>query len=118
MRAGFASISIIPLLMASVSLRAQDSSPIAHGARVRVTAPSLGLEKLNGMWLAAERDTVRILAEPDGEVIAIPRRSISRLETYRGQKSRTLDGILMGGIGGGGASWDTVVGDFRGANSM
>lgn len=92
---------IILLPLTAASLRAQYPPDIDPGTRIRF-AHRLGPTRIvDGICQGIRHDTVRIMTEPTGEIVPIPVRSLGRLEVYRGKRSNTLVGAVLGAVGGG-----------------
>lgn len=73
---------------------------IAPGDRVRVTAPSMDLEKGVGTVAALETDTLVVNTGERADALEVPLADVTKLEVHRGQKSRTGRGALIGaGVG-------------------
>ena len=76
---------------------AQASSAIDTGTRVRVTAPVLGLDRREAVVEALRLDTLVLRTEA---TIAVPRTSLTRLETYSGRRGHPWRGAGIGALGG------------------
>lgn len=84
----------VPLM----SLSAQEPATIEPGARVRVTAPDLGLQRSVGTCLAVSNDSIRL--QGGAGILDIPLASMTALDVSRGRKSNALRGLLIGSIVG------------------
>jgi hypothetical protein len=71
--------------------------PVATGDRVRVWAPSVGVEGLVGTVLALRADTI-VVDNDEPLVLAIS--SLTRLEVSRDRQSRAGTGGIVGLVGG------------------
>jgi hypothetical protein len=81
---------------------APDTSEIAPGDAVRVTAPALGLDKWKGWYLSAGFDSVTVRAA-DSSVQTLPLEKIARLEVNHRNipsKGNAGAGAVLGGLGG------------------
>jgi len=109
---------------------AQWAGPLGAGTRVRVTAPSIVPEPVTGVFLSAERDSIRMTAHEGGFRMAIPMATVQQLEVSdgraRGRWARwgalagAIGGTLIGGSGGSGTDhaaddWGRVGGLLLGA---
>ncbi len=72
-------------------IRAQDSPPVAVGTRVRVTAPTLDIDKYDGTLQAWADDRVTV------DTLQVALAQLTRLDVYRGRKSNWGKGALIGG---------------------
>jgi hypothetical protein len=84
------------------SVIAQEPPPVQSGARVRVTAPRLGMSKQPATFQAIRGDTLVVLAD---STLHCPVEFVSELEVYRGRKSNSLLGAVIGA--GAGLVWAT-----------
>ncbi len=82
------------LLLTTSSPLAAQEAPVEPGARVRVTAPDLGINKYTGMLEGVEGDTLVV------DTLRLPLASVTRLEVHSGQKSRAGRGALIGAAAG------------------
>jgi len=80
---------------------------IDPGDRVRVTAPSLDLDKDVGTVASLVADTFVVEMEDRADALDVPFSHVTRLEVHRGQKSRAGAGALIG-AGAGAATGLTV----------
>lgn len=71
--------------------------PVALGDRVRVWAPSVGVESMVGTVLALRPDTIVI---EDGRHVVLAISSVTKLEVSRGTRSRARTGGMVGLIAG------------------
>ncbi len=81
------------VILASTPLttaRAQDSLPVTVGARVRVTAPTLDLDRHDGIVRAMDGDTLVV----DGLRASLA--SITRLDVHRGRGGHPVTGAVVG----------------------
>jgi hypothetical protein len=63
---------------------------------VRVTAPSLDLDKGVGTVAALETDTLVVNTEQRADALEVPLADVTKLEVHRGQKSKTGTSALIG----------------------
>jgi hypothetical protein len=94
------SLLAISLLVPLTTLPAQQSPPIERGSRIRVTAPSMGADKLVGTCMATGGDTLYVQAETQTTTLGIAVTSVTRLETSRGRKSHPWRGAGIGALSG------------------
>ena len=87
------------------NIHAQDSPPVAVGTRVRVTAPTLDIDKYDGTLQAFSGDTIvleRQQRERRGplmvDTLRVALTSLTRLDIHRGTRRNVGKGILWGGI--------------------
>ena len=80
---------------------------IDPGDRVRVTAPSLDLDKDVGTVAALVADTFVVELEDQADALDVPLSEVTRLEVHQGHKSRAGTGALIG-AGAGAATGVTV----------
>ena len=92
----------ISTLSPFVDLSAQEPAGIVPGARVRVTAPRLGMNRQPATFQAIRGDTLVVLAE---SILHCPVEFVSELEAYRGRKSNSGWGAVIGA--GAGLVWAT-----------
>lgn len=85
------------LLTAAVDLLAQGRPPVGPGDRVRLSAPSIGFDRVIATVFALKPDTLW-LQHP--EALAVPIVSITQLDVSRGQESRARQGSVIGLVGG------------------
>jgi hypothetical protein len=71
---------------------AQDSPPVTVGDRVRVTAPTLDIDKYDGTLQAWSDDGVTV------DTLQVALAQLTRLDVYRGQKGHALTGALVGAV--------------------
>lgn len=71
---------------------AQDSPPITVNDRVRVTAPTLDVDKYDGAVRAIDGDTLIV------DSLRVALTSVTRLDVHRGRKSNWMKGALIGGV--------------------
>ena len=100
MRAVVVSLLVLPLLVRSGSLSAQEPPPIEPGARVRVTVPDFGLEKSVGTCLALSNGSMQFLPQSGPSPRTIPVTAMTRLQVSRGRKSHIVGGAVLGGLTG------------------
>jgi hypothetical protein len=67
---------------------------------VRITAPSLGADKLIGTVVPSPRDTLMVRPADRMTAVAFPLASVTRLEVRFGQKSHLLLGAAIGFVAG------------------
>ena len=80
-------LACVPVAVAT----AQDSLLVTVGDRVRVTAPTLDIDKYTGTLGAMDSDTLIV----DGLRVALT--SVTRLDIHRGTKSNAGKGAVVGG---------------------
>ncbi len=99
------SLTVGLLLVSVTSLSAQEPPPIEAGSRIRVTAPSTGVDKLVGICLSTSGDSLRMQADEQASPMTISLADVTRLEVSQGRKSNTLRGLgigfLVGAVAGG-----------------
>ena len=97
-------LAFVPLATATAQVR---QPPIERGARVRVTrlpiCPSTycvgpPLQSVGTFW-AWEADS--LIMESNGNALALPLNSVTKLEVGQGQKSYTVEGTIIGLLVGG-----------------
>ncbi len=101
-----ASLAAAIVLAAPVGLLAQDATSLALGTRVRVSAPAVAGQRLEGTVARLDADTIVVRSDGWGTDLAVPLGSVTALDVSRGRKSRAL---RFGGIG---AAIGAVVGTF------
>lgn len=82
---------------------APDTSEIAPGDAVRITAPALGLDKWRGWYVAAEIDSVTVRDAADSTLRTLSLEQITLLEVNHRNlppHGNAGSGALLGGIGG------------------
>lgn len=99
------------LVVATSSPLAAQEAPVDPGARVRVTAPDLGIDKYTGVLEGVVGDTLAV------DTLRLALASVTRLEVHRGRKSNVGKGALIGLAGGAAAGvgfsvWFTNAGEF------
>jgi hypothetical protein len=78
---------------------AQDRTPLLEpGARVRVTAPDLGITKQAATFDVLEGGTLVVTAD---STMYCPLRSVTQLEVHAGRRSKWGTGAVVGGVVGG-----------------
>ena len=92
---------VVLALAPFANLAAQEQPlPLEPGARVRVTAPDLGIEKQQATFQALRGDTLAVTADSG---MALSLSSVTRLDVYRGRESwGWWKGSLVGFFGGAG----------------
>ena len=80
----------------AASAEAADERAVTIGDRVRVTAPSVSPEYIEGTLAAVDRETMTVVSGDDGTSVGVPRSRIAKLEVTRGKKSRWGIGALIG----------------------
>ena len=93
----YLTLVLVALFVATSSPLAAQEAPVEPGARVRVTAPDLGINKAIGVFEAVEGGTLVV------GTLRLPLASVTRLEVHRGQKSRVGRGALIGAAVGAGS---------------
>ncbi len=71
-------------------IRAQDALPVTVGDTVRMTAPTLDIDKYDGTIVSVDGGTLSV------DTLQVALAQLTRLDVYRGQKSQTLTGALVG----------------------
>ena len=108
MQRSFVSTALVVLALAPVAtLVAQEPGPpLEPGARVRVTAPDLGIEKQQATFQALRGDRLVVMAD---STMYYALGSITRFDVYRGRKSHWKTGLavgaVLGAIAGGAAGY-------------
>ena len=108
MRRLLASVALAILALSPfANLAAQEPAPpLDPGARVRVTAPGLGIEKQQATFQALRGDTLVVMAD---STMYCPLGSVTRFDVYRGRKSHWKTGLavgaVLGAIAGGAAGY-------------
>jgi len=92
----------VAMLPAATRLAPQDSTPLAAGERVRVTAPAMSPTPIVGAFARLGADTLVI--ETPVSTRRFPRASVTRLEVSTGRRSHVGQGALYGGIVGAGVA--------------
>ncbi|HEV2146541.1 MAG TPA: hypothetical protein VGR37_03915, partial [Longimicrobiaceae bacterium] len=87
------------LLAAAGQAHAQDTLSVRPGARVRVTAPVLGIEREVGTVQGVRGDTLVFRGRGGGEPLPVLIPRVARLEVPRGSIS-PVRGFLIGGGAG------------------
>ena len=90
--------------------RPQDLPPLQRGQRVRVTAPTLGINKLPAVLQSLSGDTLVVHADT---TVVCALSETTRLDVYAGRKSRLWLGAgigLLAGATAGAITW-TSIGD-------
>lgn len=83
------------------SSTAEAATPnVSTGDRVRVTAPALSRDRIEGRLAAQDAETLTIVPRADGSTLRVPRAQIARLEVARGKKSHLIEGVFAGIAGG------------------
>ena len=97
MQRSFVSTALVVLALAPVAtLVAQEPGPpLEPGARVRVTAPDLGIEKQQATFQALRGDTLVVMAD---STMYYALGSITRFDVYRGRKSHWKTGLAIGAV--------------------
>lgn len=90
--------------LAGPAVRGQDTSQVAPGDGVRVTAPSRGWKRWTGYFVGFRGDSVVLRsAAPDTAAETVPIAAVKRFEVNHGNRpprSRTVEGLIGGaGIG-------------------
>lgn len=99
----------LPLVLALAlagEVVAQDHQPVGRGDRVRVWAPAVAADVLEGVVIARSDSGLTILSEAASKDIALPWQEIQELHRNRGSGNRALAGTLVGG--GLGAAFATL----------
>ena len=85
------------------SAQAQEPSPSASGARIRVTAPAVAGSRLVGTLVGMDETSLTLRADKGKGTFAVPRNAITRLEVSR-HRSRKGEGAGIGMLIGIGAA--------------
>ena len=112
-----ANLAFVPLASATAQV------PVRPGERVRVTRPPLCASNTRcvkwprqsvGTFLAWEADS--LVVQSNGNSLALPLDSVTKLEVSQGQKSFTLEGAVLGLLAGGvaGAAAEIAAGYEKG----
>lgn len=88
---------VLVLVAPPLAATAQEVGRLEPGMRVRVTAPDLGLDKRQGTVGGVRGDTLFLAVD---STVAVPVTAMTRLEVYRGGKSRVGTGMIIGGAVG------------------
>lgn len=103
MRPGAIYVGLL-LALCPVLLHAQQDSVPAPGARIRVTAMSLGLVRSEGTLVALAGDTVLLRplhCDTVCEIVRVPSSALDRLEvSRRSHKKGAMLGALVGSVAG------------------
>ena len=94
------SLAVVPLFIPLQSITAQQAPPIEAGARVRVTAPDLGLKKSVGTCLELSDGSMRFAPPPGVDPQTIPFASMTRLDVHRGRHGHPWLGAGIGFLAG------------------
>lgn len=94
MRSGFVFAMTIAV---SASTAAAQSPVITQGQRVRLSAPSLGLERQPAVVEEYRGDALLVIAD---SALSIPVTSLTRLEVYRGRHGHFWKGAGIGFLAG------------------
>ena len=94
------SLAALPLLIPLQSITAQQAPPIETGSRIRVTAPTVGADKLAGVCVEADATRIRVQVDDQAAPMTISLTDVTRLEVSQGRKSNALKGLLIGSIVG------------------
>jgi hypothetical protein len=108
MRKPMVSVGLVALaLVPFATLAAQEQPPpLEPGARVRVTAPNLGVEKQQATFRALRGDTLVVTAD---STVYCPLGHVERLDVYQGRTSHPWRGAAIGAAVGGTAGFITGV---------
>jgi len=107
-KATFLPVLFLLILVYSLEIIAHAPAQIVAGERVRISVSSFikdqtpyqSQEKFTGVVVAFHNDTLVLNIEGDCDSVAIPFRSIEKIEVSRGRKSNWLTGLVIGSIGG------------------
>ena len=77
---------------------------IAPGDRVRVTAPSIDMNRSVRTVAALETDTLVLNTDERANALQVPLADVTKLEVHRGKKSGARTGALIGLAFGGGVT--------------
>ena len=94
------SVLSLSVLVPLASLSAQEQPPVEAGSRIRVTAPTVGADKLVGMCVEVDATRLRVQAEEQASPLTISLTDVTRLEVSQGRKSHALAGLGIGFLGG------------------
>jgi len=95
------SLAALPLLIPLQSITAQQAPSIETGSRIRVTAPTVGADKLAGVCVEVDATRLRVQAEEQVSPLTISLADVTRLEVSQGRKSNALKGLGFGALIGG-----------------
>ncbi len=71
------------------------SSVITVGNRIRLLAPTVASERIQGTVVGMD-STALTIARESGARLAVPRDAVTRLEVFDGRRRQTLAGVLLG----------------------
>ena len=94
------SVLSLSVLVPLTVLSAQEQPPVEAGSRIRVTAPTVGADKLAGECVEVDATRLRVQAEEQASPMTISLTDVTRLEVSQGRKSNALKGLLIGSIVG------------------
>ncbi len=81
------SLAVVPLLIPLQYASAQQGPPIETGSRIRVTAPTVGADKLAGVCVEVDATRLRVQAEEQVSPLTISLADVTRLEVELTRKS-------------------------------
>ena len=98
--------AVLLVLPLTTAVAQQQPLSLEPGARVRITAPYLGIKKQAATFQALRGDTLVVMAD---STMRCPLAAVTRLDVYRGRKSHPWRGAAVGAaVGGVGALAVTV----------
>ncbi len=92
------SFAVVSLLVPLQNITAQQAPPIETGSRIRVTAPTVGADKLAGVCVEVDATRLRVQAEEQVSPLTISLADVTRLEVSQGRKSNALKGLGFGAV--------------------
>lgn len=95
----------------------QGAAPLPAAARLRLSAPSRGLDGVVGTLVEFRSDSLRVRREDAEDTVAVATREVTRLEISRHRDRHTLAGIGIGLAGGALIGAVTAGGNSRSAPS-
>ncbi len=93
---------VLSVLVPLTALSAQEQPPVEAGSRIRVTAPTVGADKLVGMCVEVDATRLRVQAEDQASPLTISLTDVTRLEVSQGRKSHAIKGLVLGSVSGAG----------------
>ncbi len=90
-------LAVLALSPFTAGLAQEQALPLEPGTRVRVTAPALGLDKQAATFETVIGDTLVLSVD---STTFFPLASVARLDVYRGRKSHSGRGAMIGALPG------------------
>lgn len=107
MRIRFVLIALVVGQALAAQEAAPDTTELAPGDAVRITAPALGLDKWTGWYVSADFDSVTVRGSADSSLRTLPLELISRFEANHGNippqgnaGEGAMLGVILGIVGG------------------